>query len=945
MTDRHLQSEFCGSNLKRVMRLFAIVALLIAYLNVLVVCVIAQDDVRPDPKSQTLEIHVVDEEGSAIEGASLEPSHVEYQRNTALYRYSDKADTVTDAKGKGTLVFPLGRDGPIRRVRFDVAHDSFLGQKIYAKIEDKLVEITLKRGVQVTASGLDPVTKKPIKKDLYAWTNHDLQVHQYPVAWQVQPNGTLVSPLLGKDITSLRLVQLADGKAIRFSTLVDMRRRDKSRFLFSDLEMVDAVTVNGKLGEEVTRPVESGMVMACVTSITEADHSPDSRQSAWRWKVSSKINPDGTFTLEGIPANSALQVICGCQGWANKPLTQEQATDEFPKEDKIQTSFPLPQLFQIGAQDREITVDMQPLGGVKVKLVDQNNQPIERALILATVSKYFFYTRRRTSYTFDRRPSSLNLMTQDPKDDQPSPFGDVEELTDFQYEFSSFKDMTDAAGTAFIDGIPPGNTHVFVSRLGDNDGIGQRGAGTFTYVKSNENVSVGLKIDKLKRLKLQVVDEEGAAIEDVSLQPSQIVYQRDGLTCYQKSLAQSIVTNEKGEATFFVPVEVKEPVISVLFTVKHDSFVEQTYTADIADEDVTFTLERGLQVAASGVDPVTKKPIERDLYAMTNRTSSTLSAPVDWNIRSNGTLISPILGAKESSLRLVQLAGGKAIRFSKLVDLRPRDKSRLRFSNLEMIDAVTITGKLGDEVPRPVKSGMVKCCVVSMSQNDEAANPGNSWCWRSFSKLNPDGTFTLEGIPADSILQLHCACRGWANQPPTEDLVNAEFPKEADENSLGCPQLFEIGKQDTEITVAMQPLGSVTAKVVDQDGQPIEKARAHLDVWQKFFYSNQLTGYDFALSSTEELSRLRNDSTVERTTTLKDHRDFQTEFRFHKFRSDANGSVVIDGVPPGWVHITALPPKSNRNGVKMPIAVKSNENVEVNLSLNLSDPKKGGGDD
>ena len=144
MTDRHLQSEFCGSNLKRVMRLFAIVALLIAYLNVLVVCVIAQDDVRPDPKSQTLEIHVVDEEGSAIEGASLEPSHVEYQRNTALYRYSDKADTVTDAKGKGTLVFPLGRDGPIRRVRFDVAHDSFLGQKIYAKIEDKLVEITLK---------------------------------------------------------------------------------------------------------------------------------------------------------------------------------------------------------------------------------------------------------------------------------------------------------------------------------------------------------------------------------------------------------------------------------------------------------------------------------------------------------------------------------------------------------------------------------------------------------------------------------------------------------------------------------------------------------------------------------------------------------------------------------------------------------------------------------
>ena len=446
---------------------------------------------------------------------------------------------------------------------------------------------------------------------------------------------------------------------------------------------------------------------------------------------------------------------------------------------------------------------------------------------------------------------------------------------------------------------------------------------------------------KSQTLKVHVVDEEGEPIKDAT-----IILR----TAYDSriSLNQNIATDEQGEATFVVPVEVKYPVISVRFTVKHESFVEQTYTADFTDEDVTITLERGLQVAASGVDPVTKKTIERDLYAMTNRTSSTLSAPVDWNIRSNGTLISPILGAKESSLRLVQLAGGKAIRFSKLVDLRPRDKSRLRFSNLEMIDAVTITGKLGDEVPRPVKSGMVKCCVVSMSQNDEAANPGNSWCWRSFSKLNPDGTFTLEGIPADSILQLHCACRGWANQPPTEDLVNAEFPKEADENSLGCPQLFEIGKQDTEITVAMQPLGSVTAKVVDQDGQPIEKARAHLDVWQKFFYSNQLTGYDFALSSTEELSRLRNDSTVERTTTLKDHRDFQTEFRFHKFRSDANGSVVIDGVPPGWVIISVTHTDDSFIGIrgtKKWIAVKSNENVEVDLSLDLSDPKNGGGDD
>jgi len=56
---------------------------------------------------------------------------------------------------------------------------------------------------------------------------------------------------------------------------------------------------------------------------------------------------------------------------------------------------------------------------------------------------------------------------------------------------------------------------------------------------------------------------------------------------------------------------------------------------------------------------------------------------------------------------------------------------------------------------------------------------------------------------------------------------------------------------------------------------------------------------------------------------------------------------VIDGVPPGKVNISVRPPKGSRNDVitRKWIVVKSNENVEVDLSLDLKDPENGGDDD
>jgi len=443
----------------------------------------------------------------------------------------------------------------------------------------------------------------------------------------------------------------------------------------------------------------------------------------------------------------------------------------------------------------------------------------------------------------------------------------------------------------------------------------------------------------LQTLKVKAVDKERVAIGGTILRPTKVQYEQDPTNFCPVKLP-SVETDGRGEATLTFPVGDKGPISKVYLEAKHDSFLKRFAKADITDALTTITLERGLQIATSGLDPVTKKTIKNGLHGMTNR-----NGLVDWQVKSNGTLVSPIIDKEETSLRLVQLDNGKAIRFSKLIDISADEKNRLRFSDVEMIDAVTVTGKLGDEVPRPVKSGMINCCVASVSQHKQAPL-STSWNWRAFSELNPDGTFTLEGIPADSVLQVHCAC--------TMAQILAEFPGEANNNSNApLPQIFQIEKQDIEITVPMQPLGSVTVKVFDQDDRPVSKARASLTVFPKFLYLGNWGSYALTYSSARRLTRLRSvsDGKTPRPflasdaviPSRRDRSDFYSDFAFHNFFTDDNGLAVIDGVPPGGVSVSVLHPDSEQENEKG--IVKSGENIEVKLTLNLSDPEDGDADD
>ena len=392
----------------------------------------------------------------------------------------------------------------------------------------------------------------------------------------------------------------------------------------------------------------------------------------------------------------------------------------------------------------------------------------------------------------------------------------------------------------------------------------------FLTIASQSTVALAEKANQPQAQKVRVLDEHGEPIEGVSLVPKSVTYARRKFAAESEmvekdakkrgfvlSLGQvkTTSTNESGRATILLPPQ-KERFTTTNFWLKlqHDSYVQKNQEVDFGDAEVAIILERGCRVTASAIDSETKQPLSGNLYALTNR-----RWPLnDWKQVAHGTLISPLVGKETSSFRLIEIVDGKANRFSKLVEIVPDGKRKLLFDDLEMEDAVTVSGKLGDDFKGNLNHVAVSVCVASFSTSDKVSSAGpHSWCWKSSAFTKQDGSFVLKGIPSDSILQSFAACRGWSNKPLSQRELREHFPKAMKSEHWVLPQLSHIGKEDTSITIAMQPMGKAIVEVVDSDDRPISGVAVNVSPLQTFLYEGRSSWFGNSSSSVEDLIELR----------------------------------------------------------------------------------------
>lgn len=316
-------------------------------------------------------------------------------------------------------------------------------------------------------------------------------------------------------------------------------------------------------------------------------------------------------------------------------------------------------------------------------------------------------------------------------------------------------------------------------------------------------------------MSIKIVDEEGEAIAGAILKPTMIVTPVGAgeWRSPPRQTRQAFESDEDGmvRLPYLNGPDPANLVIKIAIVVKHPGFAAVEVMSDVTDETLVVPLRCSLKVVAIPIDAHTKEEIKEQVFAHVQ--GSPLS---HWKLVSNGKLASPFFKDFQKSFRLVEIVDGRARRFSDLVEVDPTQQAT-KLLKIPLEKALSVKGMLGPEVPRPVNNGLVSIAAVSILDSQKAVWH-DAWTWNTFAKIESDGSFAVEGIPHNCIVQIFACAPGWTNQSATADQVAKRFPAyraafAADRHFF--PTLIDINDQAVEIELPMQRTVSCRIKVVD----------------------------------------------------------------------------------------------------------------------------------
>jgi hypothetical protein len=252
----------------------------------------------------------------------------------------------------------------------------------------------------------------------------------------------------------------------------------------------------------------------------------------------------------------------------------------------------------------------------------------------------------------------------------------------------------------------------------------------------------------------------------------------------------------------------------------------------------------------------------------------------------DGILRIPAMRAGANSVLLVKLDGDRATHFSAITEFQ------LAAGQSQQIDVPLrasrrIVGALSPNVPRPIRNGRVKLWTLPpRGANHDRVS------WFTWAPIRADGTFAVEGWPADEPLQLIALCDGFiaTSGKAPEAVAN---PPDPAQDGFNRPQVFDPAPGET-LKVSMASLVSCNIQAVDEEGEPV--AGVTISSWPNVGWWN----YG---------SQVYCDSLVrsERRLKARDYSDsidvaFPQPFQG---RTDAEGRVTLE-LPAGSEHLVVL---------------------------------------
>ncbi len=282
---------------------------------------------------------------------------------------------------------------------------------------------------------------------------------------------------------------------------------------------------------------------------------------------------------------------------------------------------------------------------------------------------------------------------------------------------------------------------------------------------------------------------------------------------------KEVVTREDGTATVLYPCyrEVQEQVrtLAVSLYVDHPEFA----FVDDLHIDVPLDSKGPYEVKLQSGVPVEIRPLIDGKAISLDSVFLFWSDGRSWRKgpasekSADGSLRIPAMPPGKNSVLAVKLDGQRATHFSRIVDFELKAGEPKKI-DVPLRPSSRIQGVLSDNVPRPIRHGRIT--TYTLPPAGAAANRAE---WFSWTPIQPDGTFTIDGWPAGERMQLIALCDGYiAASGRAPDVV--ERPRDPKQDSFNRPQVFD-STEDGRITVAMSPLVRCLVTAVDEDEKPI----------------------------------------------------------------------------------------------------------------------------
>jgi len=388
----------------------------------------------------TANVLVLDPDGNPVEGAMVYCTGLRSKVEPGSHwgwddEYGPLPKIQTNAEGIAAMPYPKYLTEKIETgtMTWTVEHPEFVDFREDRSVSDDPAEIRLKRGFKIAVTAVDGESGEVIKTDLYALVSGS----SWTKTWKLADNGTLISPVFDHKQSVMRVMRIVKGEPILFSELIPIDSEGKSRVLLRDVKLSKGVRVEGRLADEVSRPVQNGFVTIRLTNQTV----PGDRNGLWCWSDSVPIAEDGRFVFVSLP-DGILQMAPICDDWVPLNPTKDEVLQFFPLEAAAGAGKSFPQLLraEVGVVACPV-LKMEQATSCEITVLDPDGNPLAGAQVWMGPNQYWFSMGSQILGTSIR---TAELLVKASK-------GDFEWNRDHRYSAK-----TDVNGFARIANLPPG---------------------------------------------------------------------------------------------------------------------------------------------------------------------------------------------------------------------------------------------------------------------------------------------------------------------------------------------------------------------------------------------------------------------------------------------------------------------------------------------------------